>query len=139
MSDKISFYLREKLGLAYSIGAAVDFDKTQGAFLIHMGTQKINLDLALKELKKEIITLSSEKFDESLVEKSVNAYTGRMYMRWIARDVRAFYNGYDLYQHGDPKFTLHLLEKMSEVKPESVETVAQKYLNDPVMIISIIN
>lgn len=130
LSDKISFHLREQLGLAYSIGAGIEFKGDEAILLVYMGTQKQNLERARNLLTARIEGIPQWEIDQREIDKNVNAYSGRIYMRWIARDVRAYYNGIDLYQHNNPTFSRELLDAMTRVTPTDLARVAAKYFSD---------
>ena len=130
LSDKISFHLREQLGLAYSIGAGIEFKGNEAVLLVYMGTRKQNLERARNLLTAGIEGIPQWEIDQREIDKHVNAYSGRIYMRWIARDVRAYYNGIDLYQQNNPTFSRELLEAMISVTPTDLTRVAGKYFSD---------
>ena len=67
--DRLAFNLREKQGLAYSIG--VSFHKYRGVqwYRISMGTRPENIGQAIKGIRDEIISMREAKIEEQEVKK----------------------------------------------------------------------
>ncbi|MFQ5639059.1 MAG: M16 family metallopeptidase [bacterium] len=137
LSDRLGFNLREKKGLAYSIGSSVNFQGNYGWLVATMGTRPERLDEAQAGIIEEMNKLKQEQLTEKEVQKTVNALVGRILMRRLPRVNQAYFMGlfefdglgYDYYEP--------YLENLKAVTLADVQRVIGKYLQtkDYVMMV----
>jgi len=91
LSDRLFNNLREKQGLAYSVGAGVEFDRTHGVFRCAIGTGSENYDRARQGLKLEIekLKLDGPTKDELITAR--NQLLARIWTRRLSRINQAYY------------------------------------------------
>jgi predicted Zn-dependent peptidase len=129
LSDRMAFHLRERLGLAYSIGSSFSAWGHRGILTAAMGTRPENIEIALAGLAEQIDSLAVVDFDETTLETAVNARVGRMRMRRITRMGQAFYLCMDVL-HGEPLMSHdRQLVAMRDVGPKRLSQVAAMYLD----------
>ncbi len=127
LSDRMAFQLRERQGLAYTIGAVFSSWGTRGVLSAGMGTRPENLPVAEAGIVAQIDSLKTLAIDEKDVRKAVNARVGRMRMRRLSRMGQAYYLSMDLL-HQKPLLAHEtLLRGMRDVTPSDVMRVAQEY------------
>ncbi len=100
LSDALAFDLRERRGLAYSIGASIAPWGGRMRLLVTMGTRRENLDEALAGLRRGIAEFSVG--DEEAVRRAAAALRGRMLMRRLTRINQAYFLGLELLEGGTP-------------------------------------
>jgi len=138
LSDNMTFELRERQGLAYSMGAGVTIEKGWGYLTVSMGTAPENIDNAVGGIIKEIEKAAEGRYSEREVEKAVNSYIGRANMRVLTAANRAFYMGISA-MNGEPviqHFTE--VEAMGKVTAEEVNRCAQKYFTTDNLLIVVV-
>jgi len=129
LSDRMAFQLRERQGLAYSIGSSFSSWGTRGVLTAGMGTRPDNVDLAETGMAAQIDSLSLITVDEADITKAVNARIGRMRMRRVSRMGQAFYLSMDVL-HGKPLLAHEeLLSAMRHVTADDVRRVAEAYFD----------
>ncbi len=129
LSSRLGGELREKQGLAYSVGSFVRFDRDFGWYACTMGTGKKNYAQAKEGILKEIKRLQDEPPAPEEVEIAQNSIWGSALMAQLSRVNQAYYMCVDEftgvgYDHGQ-----HLAEAVRAIKPADVQRVARKYLN----------
>ncbi len=90
-SDRIAFQLREKQGLAYSIGASSSGLAGLRWYTVRMGTRPQNIDAAVQGIRKQVQAMRSTTIREDEVRKTVNSLLGRHGMRRLDRAGKAYY------------------------------------------------
>ncbi len=90
-SDRLAFQLREKQGLAYSIGASSSSLAGLRWYTVRMGTRPQNIDAAVDGIKKEVRAIRAARIAEKEVRKTVNSLLGRHGMRRLDRAGKAYY------------------------------------------------
>ena len=90
-NDRLSFNLREKQGLAYSLG--MSFHTYHGAqwYRITMGTRPENIERAITGIKEEIHAIRKASFSAEEIQKVINAMIGRRGMRRLDRVNQSYY------------------------------------------------
>lgn len=91
LNDRLAFALRERQGLAYSIG--VSFTKYGGAqwYRVSMATRAENVERAVQGIRDELGLMGGAKFEEKEVQKTINGLLGRRGMRRLDRVNQAYY------------------------------------------------
>ncbi|MCA9735683.1 insulinase family protein [candidate division KSB1 bacterium] len=90
-SDRITFELRERQGLAYRMGATEAGLGDSQWYEIRMGTSPENIDKAIAGLKEQIVLMRTAEVDSHEVQKTINALLGRRGMRRLDRVGKAYY------------------------------------------------
>jgi len=129
LSDDLSFELRERQGLAYSIGAGIETvgDGSNVMFSAAMGTMPKNISKALKQMKDLIKRFESRSFSQKEVTKTINHIRGRALMRWIPALNRAYFFGLDLFRGREPLSYRAEMEKLKTVSVKDILRVRKKY------------
>lgn len=110
LSERLGFNLREKKGLAYSIGSSVSFQGDYGWLVASMGTRPERLNEAKEGIIEEIDKLKKEKLTEKEVQKNINALVGRILMRRLPRVNQAYFMGYLSLMVWDMIITIYTLK-----------------------------
>ncbi len=129
-SDRLAFNLREKQGLAYSIG--VGFQKYRGArwYRITMGTRPENIDRAIDGIRAEIRAMRESSIPAEEVQKTVNAMLGRRGMRRLDRVNQAYYLTMQVFDGKPPESDEQDAERLKKVTAQAVELLARKVFRD---------
>ncbi len=129
LSDWLGKDLREKEGLAYSVGASAQFARGFGWYTITMGTEKGNYQRALGGIRREIDRMRSEAIDKEVISKAVNRTRGRVMMQRLSSINRAYFLSLYDFLYGDYDKGNEALDALKSVKPADVHRVAQRYLH----------
>ncbi len=123
-SDRLAFNLREKQGLAYTIGT--HFPKFKGArwYGITMGTRPENIEKALSGIRAEIKSIRKASFDEKDVQQTINAALGRRGMRRMDRVSQAYYISMEILDGKSPEADDQYGEKLKMVTPQDLKRLA---------------
>jgi zinc protease len=128
LSDRITFDVREKQGLAYRMTATAGVRGDKAHFYMSLGTRPQNVEI----LSPQFATLMSLKTIEGLteedVQKSINMYLGRMMFRRLSSINQAYYLGTSLFFESDMLADEAGLAALSKVTLADVRAVAEKYL-----------
>ena len=129
LSDKMSFQLRERQGLAYSMGASVEIRDGWGYLYSYIGTGPENIDIALEGMKEQINIAAEGRYTLKEVTTAINSYLGSQNMRLLTSINRASFMG--IYaMKGEPLDTDAIwTSKIKAVTPEEVNRVAEKYFH----------
>lgn len=135
-NDRLAFNLREKQGLAYSLG--MGFHKYHGAqwYRITMGTRPENIDRAIAGIREEIRAIKEASFDKEEVQKTINAMLGRRGMRRLDRVNQAYYISMQVLDGKGPEADDLEAERLKKVTVQDVERLAKKvFQNDNYLIV----
>jgi len=129
LSDRMALQLREKQGLAYSVGASVSFDRDFGWYIAAMGTGSENFDTARDGMLNEIRKLQAGSVDPDELKKAKNSLWGSQLMRNLSRINQAYYMAVDEYlgvgyDYGDKWMAL-----LREVTADDVVRAANDYFS----------
>lgn len=128
LSDRIQFQLREREGLAYSLGSFVRFEDGYGYFAVYMGTGSENIERAVTGIKEEIESLTKSPFTYKEITKAVNSYLNRLNMRRLTSINRAYYLGLYASEGKDLDYNDEFSELLKDVTIEDAVRCAQEYL-----------
>jgi len=123
-SDRLAFNLREKQGLAYSIGAHFPKYKDACWYSITMGTRPENIEKAISGIKEEIRSIREASFDAEEVQQTINAALGRRGMRRMDRVSQAFYISMEILDGKSPESDEQYGEKLKAVTPQDLKRLA---------------
>ncbi len=135
-SDKLAFNLREKQGLAYSIGTHFPKYKDARWYNITMGTRPENIEKAISGIKEEIRSIREASFDTKEVQQTINAALGRRGMRRMDRVSQAYYISMEILSGNSPEADNQYGEKLKAVTPQDLERLAPRvFQNDDHLIV----
>jgi len=129
LSNRMRYNLREKQGLAYSVGSGVNFDKDFGWLICSMGTGAANFERARKGMIAEIERLKNEPPTKDELEEAINSLWGSNLMAKLSRINQAYYMGVNEYLGLGYNYDDTYINRIREVTPEKVIEVAQEYFN----------
>jgi zinc protease len=138
LSSRLGLNLREKKGLAYSVGSTVSFDKNFGWFFASMGTQPKNYDEAVKGILNEINQMKKSLVSEEELEKAKNGIWGDMLMYRLSRINQAYWMGVNEFKGVGYDYDDKYLEKLRGVTKEEVKKVAEKYLDTKNYLLAVV-
>jgi predicted Zn-dependent peptidase len=135
-SDRLAFNLREKQGLAYSIGTHFPKYKDTRWYRITMGTRPENIEKAVSGIKEEIRSIREASFDAKEVQQTINAALGRRGMRRMDRVSQAYYISMEILDGNSPEADEQYGEKLKAVTPQDLERLAPiVFQNDDHLIV----
>jgi len=138
ISDRMQFQLREKEGLAYTLGSAVNFTDSWGVWSAGMGTSPQNLARAEAGILDQVRKASKEKFLEHDVEKARNAYLGRQMLRSLSRINQAYQMGLGESTGEGSESYRKWVEDLKRVIAADVSRAAKQYLHADGMTVAIV-
>lgn len=138
LGSRLFTRIREKLGLAYYVGAQNFLGLVPGYFAFYCGTSPDKVDQVEKELLEEARTLQREGLSEEELNRAKAKVIGQ---RKIARQELGGYAmstaldelyglGYDNYEKEDARY--------AAVNRARVQNAAQKYLNPDACVVSVL-
>lgn len=141
-SDQMADVLREKKGLAYSLGSSLnllrsDGGKLWGSWEISIGTRPEKLAEAEGGIQELLTALGTHKFTQAEINRITSVISGRMMMRDMARIGQAYAMGIGEFYWGDPDARTHLIERLKAITPEQVEA-ARHYLDSSKLLTIIV-
>jgi zinc protease len=129
LSTRLAGELREKQGLAYSVGASVHFDREFGWHLCVMGTGKDNYPQAKDGILAEIRRLREELPTDEEVEIAQNSIWGSTLMRQLSRVNQAYYMGVYEYLGLGYDYAESIAGRIRAVRAADVQRVARTYFD----------
>ncbi|MFH1892832.1 MAG: pitrilysin family protein [Candidatus Zixiibacteriota bacterium] len=136
LSDRMSLELREKQGLAYSVGASVSFDKDFGWYVAVMGTGIDNYETAKDGMLAEIKKLQEGAIDPDELTKAKNSLWGSSLTRNLSRVNQAYYMGVNEYLGVGYAFSDNWIGDLRTVTADDVQRVAKKYFSTEKYVIA---
>ncbi len=139
LGSRLFLRIREKLGLAYYVGAQNQFGLTPGFFAFYAGTEPDKAALVEKEMFQEVELLRTEGLTEDELRRAKNKIIGQ---RKIARqdlgDLAASTALDELYGLG---FAHSETEdaRIEAVTLDEVKAAAQRYLRPEIGVVAVIN
>lgn len=129
LSSRLGLNLREKKGLAYSVGSSVSFDRDFGWFIASIGTRPKNYKEAHDGILDEINQLRENPVTEKELETAKNSLWGNLLFYRLSRINQAYYMGVNEFLGTGYDYDEKHLEKIRAVTTEQVKEAAQKYLD----------
>ncbi len=129
LSDRLGKELREKQGLAYSVGAGVDFDKEFGWYICAMGTGADNFDIARDGIVAEIERLKQEGITSEELETAVNSIWGSSLTRRLSRINQAYYMGIGEYLGIGYDYQDEYIDRIRSLTVSQIQAAAIHYLD----------
>jgi zinc protease len=136
LSNRLYLNLREKQGLAYSVGAGTIFDRDFGWFYAAMGTAPENYRKALDGILFEIEKLQLDGPTQSELNRARNQLWGRLMSAKLSRINQAYYLAVDEYLGRQPGYDRILLQRLSDVTADSIRKVATRYFRTDAYVLA---
>ncbi|MBU8933200.1 MAG: insulinase family protein [candidate division Zixibacteria bacterium] len=127
LSDRLYRNLRERQGLAYSVGSSVAFDRSFGWFYCSMATSAENYQQALDGITFEIEKLQIDGPTPSELRRAKNRIWGRLMSAKLSAINQAYYLAVNDYLGRPLDYDQKLLEGLSEVSADQIRRVASRH------------
>jgi predicted Zn-dependent peptidase len=130
-SDRLAMTLREELGLAYRLGASVNFSErpARAWFTVEMGTRPENRDEALAGLRSQMDSLRTRMVDDEDIERIRAVLKSRALMRRMTAVNRARYLGLRAFTDVEAREDLDSLEALDLVSRDQLERLDSRWLD----------
>jgi predicted Zn-dependent peptidase len=138
LSTRLGLNLRERKGLAYSVGSSVNFDKDFGWFIASIGTRPKNYKDALDGILNEINQLKDNPVTEKELERAKNSLWGNLLFYRLSRINQAYYMGVNEFLGLGYDYDENYLEKIRSITKEKVQEVVQKYLDTKNYVLAVV-
>ena len=126
LSSRLAVNLREKLGLAYSLGTIFPSRKDKSTFVMYIGTNPKNINIALKGFKKEIKALQSTLITKKELESVKQKLIGQFELSHETNMQQGYYLGWfetmNMGYELDKKFP----ELINNVTSEQIQTLSKQ-------------
>ena len=129
LSDRLGAELREKRGLAYSVGASLRPWGDVFRLDVGMGTRPDNLAAAEAGVREVIGALRASPPDAEEVSRVVRAVRGRALMRRMTRISLAYEAAMELVRGREPGDERRALDALDAVDPASVKDVIERRID----------
>ena len=138
ISDKLAFQLREKEGLAYSLGSSIEFYKNNALFTFTIGISPENITKVIDGIQRELSTLKTYQPNEAEVLRVSRMFLGRLRMRTLSRINQAYYTGMGIFFHRDVDYLNSLNNGILNVSKETVSAAIKTIAGseNPLIIIA---
>jgi zinc protease len=120
--------LREKEGLAYSLGASLGEVHGTAVFSFTMGTAPDKIERARQALREQIAEAKRRCVTAEELEREVNGLVGRLQMRMLSSINRAFYIGLAARENFPHTFGEDYREILLKLRSGELEEVLERYL-----------
>lgn len=129
LSSRLKAELREKQGLAYSVGASVSFDREFGWQVCTMGTGKDNYAAARDGILAELRRIQAEPVTAEELATAQNTIWGTSLMRRLSRINQSFFMAINEFLGRGYDYHDRLADLVRAVSIEDVQRVAKQYFD----------
>jgi len=129
LSSRLQLNLREKQGLAYSVGAGVRYLGDFGWFTCSIGTGYENFEIARAGILAEIEKLKTEPIDQAELDKARNSLWGSMLMRNMSCINQAYNMAYYEFVGVGYDYDDNYRDLLDKVTITDVQTAARNFLD----------
>jgi zinc protease len=136
LAKRLQENLREKQGLAYRVGASVNFDRNFGWYSCAIGTGVDNYAKAKAGMLHEIDSLKTVAVAPEELERAVNSLWGSLLTSRLSRINQAYYMAVNQFLVGKYDVEDDLIEALKKVTKDDVQRVAQKYFDTKNYVLS---
>lgn len=136
LSSRLGAELRERQGLAYSVGASMRMDRDFGWFTATMGTGHQNLEIARQGMLAEIKRLSESEPSAEEFETARNTLRGSALTASLSRITQAYEMGLNEYLGLGFDWSDSEPEVMNKVTPAQVREAARRWLDPDNVILA---
>jgi predicted Zn-dependent peptidase len=126
LSDQLEFELRERRGLAYSMGASIAPWAGRMRLLVTMGTRRENLDEAIEGIRRGVASFTPG--DGAAVRRAAAAWRGRMLMRRLTRINQAYFLGISELTRRPPGVD-PVLDELTRLDPAGVAEAYRRHVD----------
>ena len=134
LSERMAFELRERQGLAYSLGAGFSSYNSHALFGASIGTTIGTVEKAKAGIFKEIEGFKKTEIRGEDLERAVNKYTSSELMRGLSRINQCYYTGLAEFYKKGIDYQKRLLADLKKVKLDEINRAKERYLNIENMI-----
>jgi zinc protease len=127
LSERLFGNLREKQGLAYSVGATSEFDRDLGWTYCSIGTGSDNYQKAVDGMILEIEKLKLDGPTPRELGVIRNQILGRMSSARLSRINQAYYAAVDLFLGLGPEYDSTYLAALSQVSVDAIRRAATRW------------
>lgn len=120
--------LREKEGLAYSLGASLGAVGDRAVFTLSMGTAPDKIERARAGIREQIEASRGARVTPEEIQRETNGLVGRLQMRMLSSINRAYYLGVATRQNLTHTFGEGYREQLLTLAPDDIVRVTGKYL-----------
>jgi predicted Zn-dependent peptidase len=138
LSGRLGLNLREKKGLAYSVGSSVNFDRDFGWFIASIGTRPKNYKEALDGILNEMNQIRENSVSDNELETAKNSLWGNLLFYRLSRINQAYYMGVNEFLGAGYDYDEKHLEKIRAVTKEMVKDASQKYLDTKNYVLAVV-
>jgi predicted Zn-dependent peptidase len=128
LSDRLALELREKQGLAYSVGASAQFARGFGWYTISMGTEQTNYRRAVDGIRREIDRMRRERLTAEELRNAILRTHGNAQMKRLSSIGRAYFLGLNEFLLDDYRESDLGLERWKRVGIDDIQRVAREYI-----------
>ncbi len=137
MSSRLFLKVREELGLAYDVGAALALYRDTGAIQVSMGVDPDNVGQALEATLSEVARMREGVPPEELA-RAKRLAAGRMLMGMEDSRAVSAWNGGQALLHGELRSVDEVYEDYQKVTQEDIARVASEYLREDELRLAIV-
>lgn len=127
LSERLYRNLRERQGLAYSVGASSTLDRDFGWFYCSTETGAENYQAAVDGINLEIDKLAMEGAHETEIERAKNSIWGSLMRAKLSRINQAYYMAVDEYLGRPVGYDATFLQHLEQVGHEAIRRVTSRY------------
>ena len=120
--------LREREGLAYSVGASLGELEGRAVFTLSMGTAPDKIERAREGVRAQVEAARNASVTEKELEREINGLVGRLQMRMLSSINRAYYLCVATRKGLTHTFGEDYKERLLALTPDDVERAARRYL-----------
>ncbi|MEI7904037.1 MAG: pitrilysin family protein [Candidatus Firestonebacteria bacterium] len=136
MSSKLFRDLREKEGLAYSIGTFYPSRRKASGFTFYAGTRKENIEKVKQGmLEASVRSGSAGYFTREEFENARNYLIGQYRLDHQRNSKKAWYLGWYETTGTGFEYDLKVIEELKAVQPEDLAAAGKKYFVNPVVFV----
>jgi zinc protease len=128
LSEHLYSNLREKQGLAYSVGASSFFDKDFGWYLCSMGTTAKKYQESIDGINSQIKQLLSTGVTPEEIRRSRNQIWGRLLSAKLSRINQAYYLALNEYDGLPISYDSDYVKKLGGLTPQTIAAAMAKYI-----------
>jgi len=128
LSTRMGLELREKQGLAYSVGSSISLFPGFGIFSATMGTGYKNYEKALSGIQSEIAKICSDGVTDEERTNTTNSLWGSILTRDLSRINQAYYMALYEYLGVGYQYWDEFIDDLRAVTTQQVRQTAEKYL-----------
>ncbi|MEW6410880.1 MAG: pitrilysin family protein [Candidatus Zixiibacteriota bacterium] len=136
LNNRLYLNLREKQGLAYTVGAASSFDRNFGWFYTVMGTGSENYQTAIDGIILQIdkLSLDGPMTDEVIAAR--NQLWGSLMRAKLSSINQAYYLGVDNFLGRGLRYDSELIASLARIDIAAVRRVASKYFRTDIYVLA---